>query len=947
MTGWFRLVRREARGDLPLLACLAVVVAVIAGIAAVGPVALAGREDQALRQRVATAAQAGPAVTVSTKVNRFDDPFQEAQAGPLLQQTAPAEQRIARTAALPAGSSLDLVRTEVDYPLTKVVTPVTRINHIVSTSLVPRHVSDAAAHLRYVSGGAPAARTPAGAFPGIGLSQAAATLTGLKVGEHIHVLVLLQPVVYADFTVSGIFRPIDPDDGFWRDQPQLDQPVSYPDGTRAAGNEVSFQGLIGADAPAVLKADGIPLPTVTWEFGVGLGHDAVHRAAGAVDALRALPLALAARMCATVDPRGQPLCTMGTVRSGPYGVTDSFTPLVGAFTAEDGQTRELASFAVASLLAVALATTVVAVRLLLRRRGGHLALQRSRGASTTGLVLLRTAITTPALLVAAALGWLLGLRLAPGGTSGAPQPLIALVGAGVAVLLVPLLSWQAVREPAGGRESRRDRRGRGRGRRVVAESTAVLLAVAATVALRARGTGAGTGVDVQLSLAPVLIALVAVLLLVRVYPLVLRLPAVQARRGGGTVAFVGLRRAAQDAPSTSLALFVLVITLGTAVFGGLVTRSVQDGSVVGAAWATGGDAVVLQTGNVTPAPVRTTGGSPVGAVLAEYGRGVRLVDDDEGEVLADGELITVDPARLAAVEPGSPLVRALSVLSAGGGAPVRTGPLDLRIPVLTDPELYAQGAHASLTLTVDASLPPGDRKLHPRPVGVLDAAALSDPALGPIVGALPDGTRIMIASTAADPVLPGQPSGSTALLVYARTGADPRAAAALAADALGPLAEVRVRADRLAQLRGDGLARLVDLSYTGCTLLALLFGLLAVALELVLTSRERGRTSSYLRTLGLGSRSTTVLQVVQLLPMAVAAAVGGTLVGVLEPRLLGPLLNLRQFTGGPTGPALHTDYPLTLALGAALALLVLGAALVESSVARSRRLGAVLRLGEV
>lgn len=53
-----RLVRKEARGDLPLLACLAVLVLVLAGMCAWAP-SLAGRqEDRALRQRVA-AAQAG------------------------------------------------------------------------------------------------------------------------------------------------------------------------------------------------------------------------------------------------------------------------------------------------------------------------------------------------------------------------------------------------------------------------------------------------------------------------------------------------------------------------------------------------------------------------------------------------------------------------------------------------------------------------------------------------------------------------------------------------------------------------------------------------------------------------------------------------------------------------------------------------------------------------
>jgi hypothetical protein len=940
MTGGFRRLRREARGDLPLLACLAVLVAVLAGVGAVGPVALAGQEDRALDHRVVTTAHGGPLVTVSTTVTTFGDPARQAKAGPLVQQTVPAQRSILGTPSLPQGSSLVPIRTSVDYLSQKVVEPAITVHDIKDTGLLVRHVSDASAHLRYVSGGAPADTTPAGEWPGIALSQASAALTGLKVGDHVHTVMLTTPPVSTDYTVSGIFRAVDPGDDFWRDQAQLDQPLSYPTGTRTGGNEVSVQGLVGDDAAARLQYDGIPLPTVTWEYGVTLGHDAVRQAAGVVGALHSLPQDLADSMCDSVDDQGRTLCTMGSVRAGAYGVHDDFSPLVASFTAEDQQTRQLAAFAVVSLLAVGLVTLVVAVRLLLRRRAGHLALQRSRGASTTAQVLLRSVITTPVVLVAAAVGWVGGLALAPGGTSGSPQPLLALFGAGAALLLVPLLTWQAVREPTASRDPRRDRRRKGR--RVVLEVTAVLLAVAGTAALAARGGDSGGGVDVQLSLLPVLVAVVAVLLLVRVYPLVLRLLAAQARRGGGTVAFVGLRRAAQDAPSTSLALFVLVITLGTAVFGGLVSRSVQDGSVVGAAWSTGADAAVVQTGNVVPRAVATTGAGPVGATLPEYLRTVGLVGDTDGTTLTDVDLITVDPARLAALEPGSPLARAMAAL--GSGKPVFADRYDVGFPVLTSTGLYALEGRTPMTTTVIGAVT-ANRQIQVRPVGAVDTAALRDPALGPLLGTVPDGTQVVIATSAAEQVLAKQLTGTTALLVYDRPGADPGAAAALASGALGPFADVRVRADQLALLHDDGLARLVDLSYTVCTLLAVLFGLLAVGLELVLTSRERGRTSSFLRTLGLSGRTATVLQVVQLLPMAVAAAVGGALVGVLEPRIMGGSLNLRQFTGGPAEPALHTDYGLALALGAGLVLLVVGAALLESTVARARRLGAVLRLG--
>ncbi|WP_435172065.1 hypothetical protein [Actinacidiphila sp. bgisy145] len=74
------------------------------------------------------------------------------------------------------------------------------------------------------------------------------------------------------------------------------------------------------------------------------------------------------------------------------------------------------------------------------------------------------------------------------------------------------------------------------------------------------------------------------------------------------------------------------------------------------------------------------------------------------------------------------------------------------------------------------------------------------------------------------------------------------------------------------------------------------------------------------------------------------AAVGGALVGLLEPRLTAPALDLRQFTGGAVSPALRTDYALTAALVGGVLLLILAAAAAETLLARRRQLGAVLRL---
>ncbi|NEA09091.1 ABC transporter permease, partial [Streptomyces sp. SID10692] len=60
-------------------------------------------------------------------------------------------------------------------------------------------------------------------------------------------------------------------------------------------------------------------------------------------------------------------------------------------------------------------------------------------------------------------------------------------------------------------------------RRTVVELTLLVLAVAAVTALRRRGTSTEGGTDLLVSAAPVLVALIAALVLVRLHPLPLRL----------------------------------------------------------------------------------------------------------------------------------------------------------------------------------------------------------------------------------------------------------------------------------------------------------------------------------------------------------------------------------------------------------------------------------------
>ena len=945
-----RLVRAEARGDLPLLGCLTLLVAVLTGLAALAPVLAAGQEDRALRQRLVTAQQQDALMTVQTTA---EDPGNIPSEWNLLPSTATPGIPVDTAALLAKGgrqllahadprlaTTLSVSRAEAQFDPATLASPAAPQASVVGTSLAVAYITDANAHLRITAGHPPRA-VAHGSTPEIALSRATATLLGLHLGER---LTLVQSGEFSSgaqssYVLAGIFEPQQTGDGFWNEQASLDQPLEYPKDTDPTKQLISARGLIAADGvDAAMNAKLPTEPALSWQLRVTLDSDAVAQAGRIAQPLASWSVSLDAALCADNPILGEPSCVLDGQLTDPLLVADGLGPLLGAFTAEDAQAHTVASYAIASLLAVALATAVVAVRLLLRRRDVELRLQRARGASGVRLVLLRSAVATPVVAVAGAAGWAVGLALAPGGTSGTPRPLLAAVLAGAAWILLPLLTWPAVRNeghPRGENPSR--------ARRVVLEATVLVLAVAGVFALRAAtAPGGGAQGDARLSAVPVVVALAAVLVLLRLYPPVLRWCSARLRRGRGLLGFVGLARAGRDAPATGMALFVLVLTLGTAVFGGLVSSTVSTGARTGAAWSAGADAVAVQLGNTTP--LSSAGGSATGSgsqirAVTEQLRTFNMVDDQNGAGVTGVAVITLDPAALAAADPGSAAVRALRIALS---APTRTlSDGTVQLPALGSSDLMAQATGGSLSATVQPYRKP---VVHLRfsPTGTLSTAEQDDPVLGPLTSLVPEGTPLLVTTAAVEQRLPQLSSGHTAVLLFGG-GADAAALHTAADRVLGPLAQVTVRTEKLAALRGDGLARGIGVLYTASTLLTVLFALLAVALELVLTAPERGRTTSYLRTLGLTGRGVTALHLVQLLPLVPVAALGGVVLGLVEPRILGPALDLRAFTGGPGRPALHTDPALTVALGLGTALLVLAAAVVETLLARTRTLAARIR----
>ncbi|MEU6672685.1 hypothetical protein [Streptomyces sp. NPDC046925] len=822
--------------------------------------------------------------------------------------------------AAPAPLRGDLVRDS-----TRIALPTVRTGDDTTLSLV--YASDAPPRKAYAEGRPPAAR---GRVVEIAVSTRTRDAMKLRLGQELRLSPGALEKVDAPARVVG-FYAADGDRRLWSEQPLLARPARQPrDG---ADGPVRYAGaLVAPRAVEVLQSQATADLTVIWSMRFDPGDGAARFVGdqGQRDFERLMlryPESVRSVTCDTGLVAQSMLCALG---AHPATETESATALPDALDEFQRQWRQgsvVISFALASVAAVGFAAVVVGALLSVRRGLDVHRLQRARGASAAGIALGRAVETAPAVLLGFGGGCALA-SLLPGASSAYGRGVLVAVGVW---LVLPLLTWWAVRD----RALLRDRGTRG-GRRVVAEAGVVVLALAGVFALRARGTEGSSGGDPLLAAVPVLLGLATVVVLIRLYPLPVRLAARLAGRGRGTVALIALSRAAKEAPARALALLVLVVTLAGAVFGGLVAGTLTEGRRDAVAWRVGADASFLGAGRDPDTAGRLAHARGVRETVAVRQLRVDPVSGTDGGRYGIASLVGIDGAELHSAAATSAAATALrdAGLSGPRGQGGGSRPHDIR--VLAD----AADAGDLLTITVHGK----ERRL--RVVGALPEAVRRDPALGPTRAATQGREHLLLADNRD---LGGFDAGEfeeSALLLYGPRLDTAELRSVVPRTAPGTATgELRIRAEEQAEADDDGLTAALTAAHTACTALAVLLALLALVLELLLSAPARGSTAARLRTLGLGGRATAGLHLLQLLPLVLAAVAGGVALGLTLPGLLGPALDLREFTGGPTAPALRTDVLFTAALAAATVALVAVAVGVETWLGRRRGLGAVLRLG--
>ncbi len=905
---WIRTRLRTAPGAA---VALAVLVLVTAFLAAAFPRAVDAYETKGLRHDIRTADAGRGAVEVSRPQPGLELPREQRDAevrGPELKRVGGALLK-----ALPAPLRADtpsvahgirtmkpVLSTEPWLPRPDTVPP--QLSYTAQTGLKE--------HATLVSGAWPT--TPAEvtshsrAVQGAVTQETAAALK-VKVGATLKLPTATRGPLTV--TVTGIVAPRDPRGSYWSAEPLLRTPSLVPDpASPFPQNYWTGTVLLAEDAgPALLST--ATEPTLFWRIppdaSALTGPDGA-RLTSVIASLESGPGLLKVREIAggtAVVATG-----LGHIVEANARMRDAIGPVIA-----------VAALGIGSVAAVVLVMTGA---LIAARRKAELALMRSRGGSLRGIggrLLAETAVTV---LPASALGLLLAVLLVGEGRWWPGALAAAGVGLLVCVALPLRTTLQHVR-PAlhGAREdmvSARPSR-----RRTVAELTLLVLAVGAVTALRRRGTSTGDGTDLLVSAAPVLVALIAALVLVRLYPLPLRLAARPMARLRGAIGFLSLARAGRSSAGGALPLLALLLALATAAFGGSVVAGIGDARDDAALTAVGADARISGRSERATLPgeldrsVRDLDGvRSAASVRIEYGvalpegaagdGGADVTGSDAGTGTGGGDaedaggsggartaaLVGVDPAsytRLARTTglPDFPVGR---LRATGSSAPLpegaKSGP-ERVLPAIASPAVAARlggEPHAVDTLS-------GDFKV--RIVGTLSrVASLAS-------------TNFLIVNSASLE----QKTPTTLLLTGTPDPGELRAAVGGA----GKEFVVQLRSEERARYVNTPMQAGAERIYLAAVAAGAGYALLAVLLSLLQTAPERRTLLARLRTMGLTTGQGRRLLAFEATPQALLAAGGGLLTGWATIALLSPGIDLVPLAlagvaGADTSPVtLRTD----------------------------------------
>ena len=886
--------------------------------------ALAAR-TQALRQTIGTLPASGQTVTVSSDLNSFlfsggIPPKRALDNGDLSNldaqlfadfnhgavHMAPVSADWAAMTTVPQSTSLENAGDAVQVEL---------------SLRVPE-----TGYLRVLAGNldAPAPESGPHGFPviDVAVTHQTAKQLGLKLGSSVTTGGVFIPSLGKNmpvrYRVAAIVAESQPASAFWQDDPAMSAPVLIQPRQNPPYWVVGAFALPG-ETEAIQADYGGPL-YLQWVLPVSLAGVAGDQAQ---------PLEAGLTSITSQNPK-----LTGPLAAGANGlrVSTSLQQVLGTFVDTAASVDVLLWLLYVSLAVTAAVVLLLAARMTVMRRSPEFALRRARGASLlqTGLAAARGTLIS--CLPAAALAGAAAALLVPGqAPPGGWWPGLAVLAVAIAAPAA-IAVWQqrlprSVRGRASGGYSRPGQPGLGyggrggrrlrAGTRLVADLTLIAAAIAGIVVFRQQGLQPGTGVDFYTSTAPVLVAIPAVIIVLRVYPLILRGLLKGAARGRSATGFLGLARAARTALTPALPAFALVLAITVAAFTGMIRDAVTHGEVSASWQAAGADVAVSD--------VAAAGSISVAAQHAL----AAVPGVEHAATVTDWQMDAPDGSPLTALAV-SPTAYAALVASEQGWPAVKSGLLDGNGVLVSPQALKDFDGSGTPVLTQDNGVAP----LRVRVTGVLSGTP-----------ALPAGGAFVLMSGA---LASRQPAVTPNVMLLNGPGIDTARATALVTRML-PGAGTVTRSEILGSLTGAPVQRGAFRLFILALVVAAGLGLAVMLLQLALGAADREATLARLATMGLGQGQRARLVLLEVLPAVLAAAVAAVACALLLPRIVAPAINLSVFTGTtPTG----SGVPVPLTPDAAsfllpIAGLVLVAAVTLGIEIRARRgVVATLRGGE-
>jgi len=759
----------------------------------------------------------------------------------------------------------------------------------------------------------PSQRPPAGTIP-VTVSPATAARFGVHPGSR-----LVMGAVR--LLVTGILNIQRPASAFWQADPTALAPSEQTEQYPYKG-EHFWLGEFVVDPGALGAMQLLPSATLQLQWQFPLTLDGVN-----ADQLTTLIARLSAASSALPQMSG----TMAFAASDISIATPLLQPLQ-EFLGVQTSVLEVLLLLFVSLALTAGAVIVLAGRMIVDRRTTELVMLRARGASSHQVAALLGRSSALIAVPAAAAGTGIAIAVAPDARAASDAATLGWVLAGLTLLLAvacaPAIGTWRHRRPAPAvnparvtsADTARQRWVTARGlRRLVAELTACGAAVAGLVLLHGQGVPSAGNTNWFLTVAPALAAIPAVIIVLRLYPLVIRLVLRLAGRRAGATGYIALASSARTSLATTAPAFALVLALTVTAFAGMVTDAINGGQVLSSWQATGADAVVNSAQLQVPisrATMRAFAAVP--GVVHAAAVWNTIWTSPNGQQLS---VTAADPAQYAALTGATPFPGLPAGELTRSPAPVTAQTV---IDVLASPQAAVTLGAGTNTLT--SSLDMGPITVHVAgTLGGTPAQVTSPMFLVMPLQALPGSF--------------GQPTFNVALLTGA--GIDRARLNATVAKLL-PAATVDYRADTLASLRSSPLQHGAEQMMLLTVVATACFGLLNLVLGLALGAADRDLTSARLAV--MGHERAGRLALAETLPAVFAAAAGGLACALALPPLISNALDLSVFTNSSASVAMRPGLVTLGVPAAAMLLLAIVALAVQARLARHRGSTGLLRV---